>query len=352
MINQAIEKRASDIHVEPRPSGLWIRQRIDGLLVVHDQIQAQQAPAFISRLKIMANLDIGEKRLPQDGTLSVSRLEGTVDLRVSTLPTIHGEKVVLRLFRNQMEALSLTNLGMDKHQLQSVERFLRCSHGLLITTGPTGSGKTTTLYALLSQLNQPARNIITLEDPIERRISGFNQVAIRPKTGLTFAKGLRAALRQDPDVIMVGEIRDRETAEIAIGAALTGHLVLSSLHTADSASVVTRLLDMQVEHYRVAAALIGVIAQRLMRLQCTYCIGKGCKHCDKTGYLHRIGIFEVMSVNEELERMIVQDYSVRSLRQYLRNNKIDSLKEVAMRNVRKGLTTQEEFLRVMSDVES
>lgn len=324
---------------------------MDGFLVEIGQVSLRDAAALISRLKIMGNLDIGEKRLPQDGSLSFTQLEGSYDIRISTMPVLYGEKVVLRLIKNRPEVTSLEHLGMSQEQIVQIKYLLTRASGLVVVTGPTGSGKTTTLYTMLQYLNRPERNIITLEDPIELQIDGINQVQVHPKAGLTFAKGLRSTLRQDPDVIMIGEIRDQETANIAIGAALTGHLVLTTLHTSDAASVVTRLLDMQIEPYRVAASLAGMIAQRLVRLVCSNCHGQKCSTCRQTGYIGRTGIFEVVTVDESFERRIVEDHSLRSLRRYLRKQGIPSLREIVSKKVDEGFTTMEEFYRVVDYAE-
>lgn len=346
-----MQRRVSDIHFEPQAQGLRIRQRIDGFLIETDQISQEDASAMISRLKIMANLDIGEKRIPQDGTLTFTQLEGSYDVRISTMPVIHGEKVVLRLIKNRPEASTLDDLGMNDTEIRQIERLLTRASGLVIATGPTGSGKTTTLYTMLQYLNHPKRNVITLEDPVELQIAGINQVQVHPKAGLTFAKGLRAMLRQDPDVIMIGEIRDRETADIAIGAALTGHLVLTTLHTIDGASVVTRLLDMKIEAYRVAAALSGIIAQRLVRLTCKECQGTRCETCQHLGYIDRTGVFEIISVDEIFERMIAENSSLAGLRSYLRKKGVPSLSEAVMKKVKSGQTTMEEYFRVVDYAE-
>jgi type II secretory ATPase GspE/PulE/Tfp pilus assembly ATPase PilB-like protein len=351
LINQAVAERASDLHFEPQREELLIRQRVDGFLLIKDRLPKREAAAVISRLKVMADLDIGEKRLPQDGTLLFPRLEGALDIRVSTLPTLHGEKVVLRLFRTRMENISFAQLGLDAQSGQRVLQMLQRASGLLVVTGPTGAGKTTTLYAMLQERNTPEINMITLEDPVELQLDGVNQVSIQPKAGLTFARGLRSALRQDPDVIMIGEIRDRDSADIAIGAALTGHLVISSLHTADAAGVITRLYDMQIEPYRIAAALSGVIAQRLFRLLCQDCQGEGCLKCQQTGYYQRSGIFEVCSVDEQMERMIAEQQPVSQIRQYLRQKGVLSLAQLMQQKVVDGLTSEEEYWRVMNDVE-
>lgn len=351
VLNEAMKRRASDIHFEPHPEGLRIRQRIDGFLVETAQVGFEDSSAIISRLKIMGNLDIGEKRLPQDGTLTFTQLEGSYDVRISTIPTVHGEKVVLRLIKNRPEVSSLNELGMDEVQLKRIKRLLTKSSGLLIVTGPTGSGKTTTLYAMLQFLNVVEKNLMTLEDPVELQINGINQVQVHPKAGLSFARGLRAALRQDPDIIMIGEIRDRETADIAIGAALTGHLVLTTLHTADGASVVTRLLDMKIEAYRVAAALSGIVAQRLVRKICEHCRGEKCQSCGNIGYFGRTGAFEVIAVDEAFKQLIVENASLSQLRRYLREQGIPSLKEAIMYKVKEGLTTFDEYNRVVTDAE-
>lgn len=351
ILNDAMKRRASDIHFEPHANGLRIRQRVDGFLIETDQVALSNASAILSRLKIMGNLDIGEKRVPQDGTLTFNRLEGSYDIRISTIPTIFGEKIVLRLIKNESVVNSLDDLGMTAIQLTKTKRLLNLASGLVIVTGPTGSGKSTTLYAMLKQLNGVERNIITLEDPVELQIEGLNQVQVHPKAGLTFARGLRAALRQDPDIIMIGEIRDRETADIAIGAALTGHLVLTTLHTADGASVVTRLLDMNIEPYRVAASLTGVIAQRLVRLICTHCDGKKCKQCGHIGYLGRTGAFEVIPVDDGFRKLIVDQAPLDQLRNYLRDRGIPSLKAAIQQKVDEGFTTIDEYLRVVNDAE-
>ena len=351
-LNEAMKRRASDIHFEPHANGLRIRQRIDGFLVETDQVALRDAAAILSRLKIMGNLDIGEKRVPQDGTLTFTQLEGSYDIRISTIPTIYGEKIVLRLIKNEAVVNSLDDLGMTSNQLKMTKQLLKQASGLVIATGPTGSGKTTTLYAMLKALNGVERNIITLEDPVELQIDGLNQVQIHPKAGLTFAKGLRAALRQDPDIIMIGEIRDRETADIAIGAALTGHLVLTTLHTSDGASVVTRLLDMKIESYRVAAALAGVIAQRLLRLICKHCNGDRCERCGQIGYFGRTGAFEVVTVDDGFRKLIVEHAPLDQLRNYLRDQGIPSLKESIQQKVQEGHTTVDEYLRVVSDAEA
>ncbi|TCS94709.1 GspE/PulE family protein [Hazenella coriacea] len=351
LFHQAIKQRASDIHIEPQADYLRIRQRIDGFLHQTDQVPMEFASAILSRLKVMAHLDIGEKRIPQDGAMSIHCLDDTVDVRLSTIPTLYGEKMVLRILASHSEAVVLEELGLEDEEGQRIEQLLRRSSGLLVVTGPTGSGKTTTLYAMMQKLNRTEINLVSLEDPIELQLRGINQIQVQPKIGFTFAQGLRAVLRQDPNVIMIGEIRDRETADIAIGAALTGHLVLSTLHTVDGASAITRLLDMNVEPYRIAASLSGVIAQRLVRLICIECKGVGCDRCSETGYRGRKGAFEVITIDEEVERMIIQKSTLTHLRQYFRQQGMRSLNQILELKVQEKQTTFTEYLRVMDDVE-
>ncbi|MBH8597448.1 GspE/PulE family protein [Thermoactinomyces sp. CICC 10523] len=340
---KAQELRASDIHLEPMQHGLRVRLRVDGFLQEHDLLPAEHAAAITARVKLLSHLDISEKRIPQDGKIA----RGQLDLRVSTLPTLYGEKIVLRLFKTRGQPRKLENLGMEAEERAKVERLLKKASGLIIVTGPTGSGKTTTLYAMLEQLNRAETNIVTLEDPIELQLPGINQVQILPKSGLTFARGLRAVLRQDPNVIMIGEIRDLETAAIAISAALTGHLVLTSLHTDDTASAVMRLIDMGIEPFRVAAALAGVVAQRLVRLPCAHCRGSKCADCGNTGYYGRTGVFEVMESGEDLGRLIVGRASLRELRAFLIDSGMKRISDAVMDKVRKDETTIEEWMRVI-----
>jgi len=316
LLERAIDMRASDIHVEPQGDGLRIRFRIDGFLTVIDRIPPEWMWRYVSRLKVMGHLDIGEKRLSQDGAMTIRHRGEKVDVRISTMPTVHGEKV-LRLLRDRPDGWMLAELGMDEPELSRVTRLIARPHGLIVVTGPTGAGKTTTLYAMLRELNRPETNIVTLEDPVEFQMEGVNQIQIHPKAGFTFAAGLRAVLRQDPNVIMVGEIRDRETADIAVRAAMTGHLVLSTLHTPDALSSITRLLDMGVEPYRVAATLIGAVAQRLVRRVCGSCGGEGCPDCQQTGYRGRTGVFEVITVDEALSRGIAEGWSSERMRKHL-----------------------------------
>ncbi|MCS1350542.1 GspE/PulE family protein [Mechercharimyces sp. CAU 1602] len=349
MITEAVLMDASDIHLEPMRDGLRIRQRVDGLLMEVTRISRSEGQAVISRLKVMGELDIGEKRLPQDGAckLLITGRVDKVDIRLSTMPTVFGEKVVLRLLHSRAHSIRLTDLGLEPLQRKRLHRLITQPHGLIVVTGPTGSGKTSTLYALLQELNQTKVNIVTLEDPIECQLDGINQVQIRPKAGLTFSSGLRALLRQDPNVMMVGEIRDQETAEIALRAALTGHLVLTTLHTVDTCSAITRFLDMNIAPYRVAAALSGVVAQRLVRLLCTICKGEGCTSCHQVGYRGRKGIFEVLSITEHWQRMIVQTSSLSQFRERLREERIATLAEIGQARVKAEEIDLHEFHRVV-----
>lgn len=350
LLDRAIQNRASDIHLEPQPEGLRIRQRIDGMLLTTDVLSRSEMIPVISRIKVMGHLDIGEKRLPQDGAMSITCGGERVDVRISTMPTLHGEKVVLRLLRNRPEFLTLSELGLDAEDFKRLLRLIFRPHGLLIVTGPTGSGKTTTLYGILQELNRPEVSIVTLEDPVELQISGITQIQINTKAGLTFAQGLRAVLRQDPDLIMVGEVRDQETADIAIRAALTGHRVFSTLHTGDAASAITRLLDMGIAPYRVASALNGVVAQRLVRRLCSRCRGAGCEECQYTGYWGRTGVFEVLEIDQEFQRLIAERAPLSQVRRVFREKGFRSLEERVMDKVREGLTTREEGLRVVEGI--
>lgn len=351
LFQEAIASRASDIHIEPQEDCLRVRFRVDGYLVPMHTFPLAYASPLISRIKILSNLDIAEKRLPQDGALRFETGDQIIEMRVSTLPTLHGEKVALRLFHQDHELIRIDQLGMEFEQEMLVKRWLNRTSGLIIVTGPTGSGKTTTLYAMVQAMNSPEMNIVTLEDPVETQLAGVNQVQIHPKAGFHFVQGLRAILRQDPNVIMIGEIRDMETANIAIRAALSGHLVLTSLHTVDSASAVTRLLDMNIEPYRVSAALTGVIAQRLIRLICQHCQGERCHVCQHTGYYGRTGAFEILELDEEAKRFITQNISLSELRSLLKSKGLRTLQQTVMKKVNRRLTTVEEWTRVVDSVE-
>ncbi len=370
IFSQAVKREASDIHIETFETRVLVRFRIDGVLQEVLDIQRVLAPLVVSRIKVMAKLDIAEKRLPQDGRISLKVAGHTIDVRVSTLPSNHGERVVMRLLDKKVSRLNLSHLGMSTHSLSAVKNLLAKPNGIILVTGPTGAGKTTSLYAMLSQLNDVQRNILTVEDPIEYDLPGIGQTQVNTKIDMTFAKGLRAILRQDPDVVMVGEIRDLATAEIAIQASLTGHLVLSTLHTNSAIGAVTRLGDMGVEPFLLATSLIGVIAQRLVRLLCPHCKrahqadaselallkkdktdaitiyqATGCEQCNNTGFKGRTGIYEVVSIDNKMEQMIHSQQSEAEIEAYARKT-IPSMRQDGMARVLNGETTIEEVLRV------
>ena len=368
MIGQAIEHRASDIHIEPFEKEFRVRFRVDGVLFNQEAPPRELKSAIISRLKLMAKLNIAERRLPQDGRIKIKILGREVDLRVSTLPTLYGESVVMRLLdRSAGDFYDLRRLGFDDFMLGRMEHFTSLPHGIFLVTGPTGSGKSTTLYSALKRINIPDKKIITIEDPVEYQMDGINQIHVNPQIGLTFAAGLRHIVRQDPDVIMVGEIRDRETADISIRAALTGHLVFSTLHTNDAPSAITRLTDMGVENYLVTSSLVAVLAQRLVRLLCEHCRtssgtaispegerletwrGAGCEHCGGSGYTGRMGIFEMMELNDELRQRIMANEDAAALTQAARRYGMRNLREDGWHKIRTGRTTVAEVMRVTQE---
>ncbi len=368
MIAQAVERRASDIHIEPFEREFRIRFRIDGVLFNQDTPPRDMKAAITSRLKLMAKLNIAERRLPQDGRIKIKTLGREVDLRVSTLPTLYGESVVMRLLdRSAGDFYDLRRLGFDAHMLARMEHFTSLPHGIFLVTGPTGSGKSTTLYSALKRINIPDRKIITIEDPVEYQMDGINQIHVNPQIGLTFASGLRHIVRQDPDVIMVGEIRDRETADIAIRAALTGHLVFSTLHTNDAPSAITRLTDMGVENYLITSSVVAVLAQRLVRLICGKCRvedgtrlapdgrtvpafrGAGCDDCGGSGYRGRMGIFEMMELNDEQRSRIMANEDASRLTECARRYGMRSLREDGWEKVATGMTTADEVMRVTQE---
>ena len=349
LLTQAARDGASDIHIEPYERHSSVRFRIDGDL--REVVQPHRAlhAALISRLKIMADLDIAEKRLPQDGRISLRLGQRAIDVRVSTLPSAHGERAVLRLLDKSESKLSLPGLGMEGDTLTRLQRLIAQPHGIILVTGPTGSGKTTTLYAALQQLDTHTRNILTVEHPIEYELPGVGQTQVNPRIDLTFAKALRAILRQDPDVIMIGEIRDYETAQIAIQASLTGHLVLATLHTNDAPSAVTRLIDMGVEPFLLSSSLLGVLAQRLLRRLCTHCQGTGCEACHHSGYHGRTGIFELLTTEDDLRALIHAQASEAELRACAQRHGMRLMREDGERLVTQGITSREELLRVTRD---
>jgi general secretion pathway protein E len=369
IIFQAVKERASDIHIEPFERELEVRFRIDGLLYKMLAPPKVVQEALVSRVKIMAGLNIAEKRLPQDGRLRVIVAGRDVDIRVSILPTFFGERVVLRLLDKQRGVISLANIGFSPADVQTMERLLTRTSGIVLVTGPTGSGKTTTLYGALTRINTPEKNIITIEDPIEYQLKGIGQIQVNPKIDLTFANGLRSILRQDPDIIMVGEIRDAETAEIAMQASLTGHLVLSTLHTNDAATAVTRLIDMGIEPFMVASTLSAVLAQRLVRVICPHCReayrpernyagitlpeflyrGRGCEKCFNLGSMGRTGIYELLLVDSELCSMIIRQSPAGAIKEYALSRGMRTLREDGLLKAAAGITTIEEVLRVTQE---
>ncbi|MBI4455054.1 MAG: type II secretion system ATPase GspE [Acidobacteria bacterium] len=377
LISKAIESRASDIHIEPFEKDLKVRYRIDGILHDVESPPKKLKAAIISRIKIMSKLNIAERRVPQDGRIKMKVLGREIDLRVSTLPTLYGESVVMRILdKSNTQIYDLNKLGFAPETFGMFENLIARPHGIILVTGPTGSGKTTTLYTALTKINLPDKKIITIEDPIEYQINGINQIHVNPQIGLTFAAGLRSIVRQDPDVIMVGEIRDLETAEIAIRAALTGHLVFSTLHTNDAPSAIARLVDMGAEDYLLASSILGVLAQRLVRVICSYCKtevdndpaflkeigmnqdgepnityrGRGCKECSGTGYVGRIGIFELMLMDDDIRHLTISEADSNTLRKHAIQNGMCDLREDGWRKVRAGITTVSEVLRVTQEV--
>jgi general secretion pathway protein E len=362
LLTQAVRDRASDVHIEPYEQASVVRLRRDGVLFDIAHPHRGLHAAMASRIKIMANLDISEKRLPQDGRISLRLAGRQIDVRVSTLPTTHGERIVLRLLDKSAGQLGLDSLGMEGNTIAAFTDLLAQTHGIILVTGPTGSGKSTTLYAALRTLDADRLNIITVEDPVEFDLPGVGQIQVHPRIDLDFARALRAILRQDPDVIMIGEIRDLETARIAVQASLTGHLVLATLHTNDAASAVTRLIDMGIEPFLLASTLRGVLAQRLVRKLCPQCKtpspltqendslrwrAQGCPICGNRGYAGRVGLYELIRVDTELERLIHDGGQESELRIAARNAGARSLMDDGMRHVRDGTTSLEELQRVM-----
>ena len=375
IIMKAIEERASDIHIEPGDEALKTRLRVDGMLHEISSPPKHLQSAIISRIKIMAELNIAERRIPQDGRFTIKMGGKQIDMRVSCVPTIYGENVVLRLLDSSSALLDLSDLGFSKEVLERFDKLIRRPHGIILVTGPTGSGKTTTLYAALNKINTVEKNIITIEDPVEYKLEGVRQIQINPKVDLTFATGLRSILRQDPNIIMVGEMRDHETAEIAVQAALTGHLVFSTLHTNDAPGAITRMIDMGIEPFLVSSSVIGILAQRLVRTICPDCKeeykpideelkdikilgekrtmkfarGKGCAKCMNTGYKGRLGIYELMIPDEGIRTAVMAKASTDEIRKLARNSGMKSLKEDGIEKIKDGLTSVEEVLRVTEE---
>ncbi len=375
-ISQALEVKASDIHFEPFRDSLKVRFRIDGVLQDMETIAKRLQPAITSRIKLMGKMDIAEMRLPQDGRIKVKDGSREIDIRVSTLPTLFGESIVLRLLNRDEVKLELESLGFPNDIMGTFEELIQRPYGMILVTGPTGSGKTTTLYAVMNRINAPDKKIVTVEDPVEYQLDGINQIQVKPKINLTFASALRTILRQDPDVILIGEIRDAETAEIAVQSALTGHMVFSTLHTNDAASAVTRLQEMGVESYLLASSLLAVMAQRLVRKICPHCKeeyqmspdlfeqasqvlgldikgeppkiwrGKGCHHCANTGYSGRTAIFELLTVNDAVRRQILQGADSSTIAEEAVKHGMRTLRQDGLLKVLAGETTPEEVMRV------
>ncbi len=375
VISRAIESRASDIHIEPFERELKVRYRIDGVLYDTESPPKRLKSAVISRIKIMAKLNIAERRVPQDGRIKMRVLGRDIDLRVSTLPTMYGESVVMRILdKSNTQIYELESLGFSELMLAQMGDLIKKPHGIILVTGPTGSGKTTTLYAALTKINLPDKKIITIEDPVEYQINGINQIHVNPQIGLTFSLGLRSIVRQDPDVIMVGEMRDLETAEIGIRAALTGHLVFSTLHTNDAPGAIARLIDMGAEDYLISSSVLGVLAQRLVRVICPHCKervdmdrtylreigfpkewsnqvfeGRGCKECSNTGYLGRLGLYELMLMDEDIRRLTITSADASQLRKKAIENGMVTLRQDGFIKINAGLSSVSEIIRVTQE---
>ncbi|WP_061996528.1 GspE/PulE family protein [Clostridium sp. ATCC 25772] len=371
IIENAINAKASDIHIEPLEGRVKVRFRLDGQLKEIMSLEKKDLNAIVARIKILSSLDIAKKRVPQDGRI-LTKVNGIdIDLRVSTLPTVNGEKIVIRVLDKSANNISRNNLGLDESDEKKLRRIISKPHGIILSTGPTGSGKSTTLYSILKELNDESRNIITIEDPVEFSIEGINQVNVNYKTGLTFSYGLRSILRQDPDVIMVGEIRDAETSKIAMRAAITGHLVLSTLHTNDAPSTIIRLIDMGIEPYLIATSIVGVISQRLIRIVCPNCSENyeatsyekkllnidvnekviikrkiGCNKCNKTGYKGRVGVFEIMEIDQEIREYITNGESIDNITKLAIEKGMTTIRDACISKVLDKTTTIEELIRI------
>ena len=373
LMEQAVNIRASDVHVEPGATQVRVRMRVDGKLSVALQAPAATAAPMVARLKIISGLNIAERRTPQDGRFNIRVMGREIDVRISILPTVHGEKVVMRLLDRSTFLVPKAKLGFTERNLQLFDELTKAPHGIVLVTGPTGSGKSTTLYTMLAEINKTSDNIITIEDPVEFLVEGLNQVHVNPKAGMDFASGLRSILRQDPDVIMIGEIRDAETVEIAVRAAITGHLVLSTIHTNDTVSTVYRLIDMGVANYMIAAAIVGIVAQRLLRVICPKCKatyqptkneldmagiehwsasemvfykGMGCIECNQSGYKGRMAVHEVLLFDAQLRELIHNNASVGELRNYALEQGMRTLRDSIMDRLNEGVTTIEELISI------
>ncbi|MBF0121320.1 MAG: type II secretion system ATPase GspE [Desulfobacterales bacterium] len=374
IICQSIRERASDIHIEPQQDNLKIRYRIDGILYDLLSPSKKIQDAMISRIKVMANMNIAEKRIPQDGRFDVRMRDQIIDLRISTIPSVFGERVVIRLLGRTGQLIKLSDFDFEPETLDKFNHIIKSPNGIILVTGPTGSGKTTTLYAMISEINTDDINIITIEDPVEYKVTGISQIQVNPKAGLTFANGLRSIVRQDPDVILIGEIRDKETAEIAVQSALTGHLVFSTLHTNDAPSAITRMVDIGIDPFLISSSVVSVIAQRLVRILCNNCkipyvpdelnlkrVGitnkdiekekqiynlKGCDNCFQTGYKGRVGIYEIMEIESKLKRLICETYDSNEIKKMAIELNMKTLRQDGIKKILRGVTTINEVLRV------
>lgn len=373
IIVQAADNKVSDIHIEPDEESVRIRYRIDGDLMEHMVLNKKSLSAIVTRVKIMGHLDIAESRIPQDGRVEMELTDRRIDLRISIMPTVYGEKIVIRLLDRSNKMLTLTEMGMNTRNLNLFHKLIEAPNGIILVTGPTGSGKTTTLYATLMELNNIKKNVITVEDPVEYRLRGINQTQVNEKAGLTFAKCLRSILRQDPDIIMIGEIRDGETAQIAVRAAITGHLVLSTLHTNDTASTIARLVDMGIEPYLIASSVVGVAAQRLVKKICVNCKtaytpnesekhllsthmevvhkGVGCNLCNHTGYRGRIAIYELLPITKDVKTIIAKGANSEQIREVAMNEGMFTLKKSCEELIEHGITTVEEMVRITNSID-
>lgn len=373
IIVQAADNKVSDIHIEPDEESVRIRYRIDGDLMEHMVLNRRSLSAIVTRVKIMGHLDIAESRIPQDGRVEMELSDRRIDLRISIMPTVYGEKIVIRLLDRSNKMLTLTEMGMNTRNLKLFHSLIEAPNGIILVTGPTGSGKTTTLYATLMELNNVKKNVITVEDPVEYKLRGINQTQVNEKAGLTFAKCLRSILRQDPDIIMIGEIRDGETAQIAVRAAITGHLVLSTLHTNDTASTIARLVDMGVEPYLIASSVVGIAAQRLVKKICVNCKtayiptdaenhllskeldvvhkGAGCNLCNHTGYRGRIAIYELLPITKDVKAMVSKGGNSEQIREVAMNEGMFTLKKSCEELIENGITTVEEMVRITNSID-
>lgn len=347
ILREAIQEEVTDVHFHPKQDGLAVLYRRDGLLHEMHELPKDIQEGMISRLKVMAELDVTQKQKPQDGRFSLKSSEKEIEIRLSVVPTVQGERMVLRFLDRENLLIKAPELGMTQKDYEILKTLMNHPNGMILVTGPTGSGKTTTLYSFISELDLSRKNVMTIEDPVEYKLEGITQMQVKPSVGLDFAQGLRSLLRQDPDVILVGEIRDQETAQIAIRSALTGHLVLATLHTTDAPGAVTRLLDIGIEPYLISSALMAVVSQRLVRCVCHTCAGKGCSSCFKTGFRGRTAIFELLILDDDFRKLIYEKQNVQALRQEMVKKGMTGLETAGFEKVKRGITTDGEVLRVV-----